>query len=157
MHYLCSENKGADQLCGYRTADLRLCFSHMQKKNGFLMTRILMRKIIGHIMVSAIKSSSVTLLICQTEPNHSLGFHTRYDMNRTEPPQKMARCLPFRLKEEKGCYLAKTKGAEAISCAVTAADLGLCFRICKLWFSHEVAQIRCILKIIKRIIFVNCL
>ena len=25
LHYLCSENKGADQLCGYRTAGLRLC------------------------------------------------------------------------------------------------------------------------------------
>ena len=26
VYYLCSENKGADQLCGYRTTDLRLCF-----------------------------------------------------------------------------------------------------------------------------------
>ena len=26
MYYLCSENKGADQLRGYRAADLRLCF-----------------------------------------------------------------------------------------------------------------------------------
>ena len=26
LYYLYSENKGADQLCGYRTADLRLCF-----------------------------------------------------------------------------------------------------------------------------------
>ena len=26
LYYPCSENKGADQLCGYRTADLRLCF-----------------------------------------------------------------------------------------------------------------------------------
>ena len=26
LYYLCSENKGADQLCGYCTADLRLCF-----------------------------------------------------------------------------------------------------------------------------------
>ena len=26
LPYLCSENKGADQLCGYREADLRLCF-----------------------------------------------------------------------------------------------------------------------------------
>ena len=26
LHYLCSENKGADQLRGYREADLRLCF-----------------------------------------------------------------------------------------------------------------------------------
>ena len=26
MYYLCSENKGADQIRGYREADLRLCF-----------------------------------------------------------------------------------------------------------------------------------
>ena len=26
LHYLCSENKGTDQLCGYREADLRFCF-----------------------------------------------------------------------------------------------------------------------------------
>ena len=25
MYYMCSENKGADQLHGYCTADLRLC------------------------------------------------------------------------------------------------------------------------------------
>ena len=30
--YLCSENKGADQLCGYRTADLRLCFRICKKQ-----------------------------------------------------------------------------------------------------------------------------
>ena len=26
LYYLCSENKGADQLCGYREAGLRRCF-----------------------------------------------------------------------------------------------------------------------------------
>ena len=26
LYYICSENKGADQLRGYREADLRLCF-----------------------------------------------------------------------------------------------------------------------------------
>ena len=26
LYYLCSENKGTDQLRGYREADLRLCF-----------------------------------------------------------------------------------------------------------------------------------
>ena len=26
LYYLCGENKGADQLCDYREADLRLCF-----------------------------------------------------------------------------------------------------------------------------------
>ena len=28
---MCSENKGADQLCGYRKADLRLCFRICKK------------------------------------------------------------------------------------------------------------------------------
>ena len=31
LYYLCSENKDADQLCGYRTADLRLCFRICKK------------------------------------------------------------------------------------------------------------------------------
>ena len=31
LPYLCSENKGADQLRGYREADLRLCFRNCQK------------------------------------------------------------------------------------------------------------------------------
>ena len=31
LYYLCSENKGADQLGGYREADLRLCFCICKK------------------------------------------------------------------------------------------------------------------------------
>ena len=38
LYKLCSENKGADQLRGYREADLSLCL-HMTKA-GFLMTRL---------------------------------------------------------------------------------------------------------------------
>ena len=38
MYYPCSENEGADQLGGYREADLRLCFLHMQKV-GLLISR----------------------------------------------------------------------------------------------------------------------
>ena len=34
LYYPCSENKGADQLCGNREADLRPCFS-ICKKQGF--------------------------------------------------------------------------------------------------------------------------
>ena len=30
-----SENKGADQLCSYCTADMRLCFFYAQAKNRF--------------------------------------------------------------------------------------------------------------------------
>ena len=40
MYYLCSENKGADQLRGYRKSDLRLFFFLHMQKSGFLMTRI---------------------------------------------------------------------------------------------------------------------
>ena len=31
LYYLCSENKGADQLRGYREADLRICFCICKK------------------------------------------------------------------------------------------------------------------------------
>ena len=31
LYYTCSENKGAGQLCGYREADLRLCFRIYKK------------------------------------------------------------------------------------------------------------------------------
>ena len=39
LYYLCSENKGADQLRGHREADLSL-FSHMQNA-GFLLRRLI--------------------------------------------------------------------------------------------------------------------
>ena len=42
LYYLCSESKGADQLRGYREADLRLCF-RICKKTGFLMTRLILQ------------------------------------------------------------------------------------------------------------------
>ena len=32
LYYLCSENKGADQLHGYREVDLRLCFRMYAKR-----------------------------------------------------------------------------------------------------------------------------
>ena len=32
LYYLCSENKGADQLRGYHTSDLRLCFRTCKKQ-----------------------------------------------------------------------------------------------------------------------------
>ena len=40
MYYPCSENKDADQLRGYREADLRLCF-RICKKSGFLTSRLI--------------------------------------------------------------------------------------------------------------------
>ena len=40
LHYLCSENKGADQLRGYSEADLRLCFRICTQQKGFLVTQL---------------------------------------------------------------------------------------------------------------------
>ena len=40
MYYVCSENKGADQLPDYREADLRLCF-RICKNPVFLKTRLI--------------------------------------------------------------------------------------------------------------------
>ena len=49
LYYPCSKNKGDDQLCGYRKADLRLCFRTAKlisafvfahAKNGFLTTQL---------------------------------------------------------------------------------------------------------------------
>ena len=47
LYYPCCENKGADQTRGYREADLRLCFLHMQIV-GFLMRRLICYIIIVH-------------------------------------------------------------------------------------------------------------
>ena len=51
LYYLCSENKGADQLRGYREADLRLCF-RICIKSGFLLTRLKYNWLISNVQLS---------------------------------------------------------------------------------------------------------
>ena len=41
FYNLCSKNKGADQLGGYRAIDLRLCFHICKKSSGFLMSLLM--------------------------------------------------------------------------------------------------------------------
>ena len=41
LYYMCSGNKGADELRGYREADLRLCF-RIRKKLFFPITRLIL-------------------------------------------------------------------------------------------------------------------
>ena len=40
LYYLCSENKGADQLCSYRTADLHLFFAYAKSQFSHDMAHI---------------------------------------------------------------------------------------------------------------------
>ena len=47
LYYPCSENKGADQLRGYREADLRLCFRICKKRFSHNEAHILLERIIS--------------------------------------------------------------------------------------------------------------
>ena len=62
----------------------------------------------------------------------SSGFPTRSDTNRAVQPQKMARGMKFRIFVVEGLYYpcSENKGADQLR-MYCAADLRLCFRICK--------------------------
>ena len=72
-------------------------------------------------------------------------FPTWSDTNQTVQLQKMARGLKFRIYEVEVLYYpcSENKGADQLR-GYREADLGLCFRICKMlvfayvkcWFSH---------------------
>ena len=66
------------------------------------------------------------------EKTNNLGS-TWSDTNRTVQPQKTARSLKFRIREEEGLYYpcSENKGADQLRswCEV---DLRLCFRLCRL-------------------------
>ena len=75
--------------------------------------------------------------------DRSSGFSTRSDTNRAAQSQKMARGLKFRITVVEGLYYpySEKKGADQLR-SYCAADLRLCFRICKIRFSHNEAQIK---------------
>ena len=73
--------------------------------------------------------------------NLPTGFPNRSDTNGTVKPQKMVRGLKFKIYEVEGIlYLdSESKGADQLH-SYCAADLRLCFRICKNRFSHDGSQ-----------------
>ena len=64
------------------------------------------------------------------------------DTNQAVQPQKIARGLKFRIQEVEGLYypFSENEGADQLR-SYCAADLRLCFRICKSRFSHNEAHI----------------
>ena len=54
MYYPCSENKGADHLCSYCTADLRLCF------------RIGKNPLSSNIALMLLKKCELEMRVCKT-------------------------------------------------------------------------------------------
>ena len=69
LYYLCSENKGADQLRGHREADLRLCFRickkpvFSQRGSNVVLTEIVPQKLIVLLYVLFGNFSWVVFLI----------------------------------------------------------------------------------------------
>ena len=68
-------------------------------------------------------------------------FLTWSDTNQAVELQKMARGLKFRLKKVEELYYlcSENKGADQLR-GYREADLRLCLRICKCWFSHDAAH-----------------
>ena len=60
LYYLCSENKGADQLCGYRTTDLRLCFRNAKSRFSHDEAHISLPKICSGILIMPFTLLSVS-------------------------------------------------------------------------------------------------
>ena len=67
-----------------------------------------------------------------TNGKRTSRFLTRSDTNWAVQSQKMARDLKFRILEVEGVYYlySENKGADQLR-SYCAADLRLCFRICK--------------------------
>ena len=142
MYYPCSENKGADQLSGYRAADLRLCFGICKKQVFSCCGSIKIDLIIIVFLRDQTESSqpqsdsqgsqssthSQETLSQSLIENLSLGFPTRFDTNWAVQPQKVAGGLKFWILEVEGLYYlcSKNKGADQLH-DYRAADLCLCF------------------------------
>ena len=84
-------------------------------------------------------------------------FPTWSDTNQAVQLQKMARGLKFRIYVEEGLYylFSENKGADQLR-GYREADLHLCFRICKCWFSHDAAHIFRSSDRLHRLSFLNC-
>ena len=93
MYYPCIENKGPDQLHGYREADLRLCFRICKK-----------------LVFSRRCSNNVRNIM--RKPIFS-KFPTNSDTNRAVQSQKMVRGLKFFITKEEVLYYLRSENNDA--------------------------------------------
>ena len=73
LYYLCSENKGADQLCSYCTADLRLCFRICKFLVSYYAAHILPSFQTGLLLCSSKMFSIFFLFHLSIKPSWSFG------------------------------------------------------------------------------------
>ena len=76
-----------------------------------------------------------------TQEKRSSGFPTRSDTNRPVQSQKQARCLKFRIQEEKLHYpCSENKGADQLRSNTAKLICVFVFAKAKIWFSLDAAQ-----------------
>ena len=78
-------------------------------------------------------------------------FPTWSDTNQAVQLQKMARGLKFRKVEGLHYLCSENKGADQLR-GYREADLRLCFRVCKCWFSHDAVQLSVVLHTCSRLL-----
>ena len=81
MYYPCSENKDADQLRGYREADLRLCFRPC--------------KLLVFSRTGSFRKLSLTFHLSHVMRKQTVWFSNRSVTNRAVQTQNMARGWKF--------------------------------------------------------------
>ena len=75
MYYPCSENKGADQLCSYCTADLRLCFEHMQIVGFLIIGKFMPNFLFQGCFLQKLKQGSETSETSSSSASDSNTFY----------------------------------------------------------------------------------
>ena len=122
LYYLYSENKGADQLCGYHEADQRLCFS-ICKKSRFSHNKAHINKLYrprktAKGLKCRIKKDLFNLMLYV--PVNSFG-HLQFCGTLSEIPNTSEP------RPEKTCLcMCKNEDADQL-CSNCAADQHLCF------------------------------
>ena len=86
LYFLCSENTGVDHMCGYRAANLRLCF-RISKKTGFLVTPMMSTCISLHFDNTPMKYTDILMAVKMTIFRFFLIFAKNIDCwYMVEPP-----------------------------------------------------------------------
>ena len=78
MYYLCSENKGADQLRGYREADLRLCFRICPQ--GGSIKKGVQRRMVLRVIFSIFFLNISSFVVAIFDLVHDVEWHGLYEL-----------------------------------------------------------------------------
>ena len=101
MYYSCSENKDADQLRGYREADLRLCF-HPCKLLVFSRTGSVNIVVLENIEETTSISLRLTFrsscIMCKINHQYSLHSYVQFQMNTVQTKTDSENLFTFRVK-----------------------------------------------------------